>query len=97
VRLLQFLEAGAERVARVDANGAVLPLSRYQTTWQLARQAIAERKSLEQLAGAEPVDAPLSYAELLGEERLLPPLTHPPERGSRTWGARPRAIPCTPR
>jgi hypothetical protein len=77
VRLLQFLEAGAERVARVDANGAVLPLSRYQTTWQLARQAIAEQKSLEQLAGAEPVDAPLSYAELLGEERLLPPLTHP--------------------
>ena len=77
MRLLQFLEAGAERVARVDANGAVLPLSRYQTTWQLARQAIAERKSLEQLAGAEPVDAPLSYADLFGEERLLPPLTHP--------------------
>jgi hypothetical protein len=77
MRLLQFLDAGQERVARVDAQGAVLPLLRYQTTYQLARAAIAGRKTLEQLAGAEPVDAPLGYAELLGEQRLLPPLTHP--------------------
>jgi hypothetical protein len=76
VRLLQYLEGSQERVARVDAQGAVLPLSRYQTTWQLARTAIAERKTLEQLASAEPVDAPVAYADLLREERLLPPLTH---------------------
>jgi hypothetical protein len=77
MRLLQFLDAGQERVARVDAQGAVLPLSRYQTTYQLARKAVAERKTLEQLVSAEPVGAPLAYADLLGEERLLPPLTHP--------------------
>jgi hypothetical protein len=77
MRLLQFLDAGQERVARVDAQGAVLPLSRYQTTYQLARKAVAERKTLEQLVSAEPVGAPLAYVDLLGEERLLPPLTHP--------------------
>jgi hypothetical protein len=76
VRLLQFLDAGHERVARVDANGALLPLSRYQTTWQLARQAITERKTLEEYVAAEPVDAPIAYADLLRDERLLPPLTH---------------------
>ena len=77
MRLLQFLDAGQERVARVDAQGAVLPLSRYQTTYQLARKAVAERKTLEQLVSAEPVEAPVAYADLLREERLLPPLTHP--------------------
>ena len=76
MRLLQFLDAGHERVARVEANGAVYPLSRYQTTWQLARQAITERKTLEQYVGAEPVDAPIAYVDLLRDERLLPPLTH---------------------
>ena len=77
MRLLQFLDAGQERVARVDAQGAVLPLSRYQTTYQLARKALAERKTLEQLVGAEPVESPVAYADLLRDERLLPPLTHP--------------------
>ena len=77
MRLLQFLDAGQERVARVDAQGAVLPLSRYQTTYQLARKAVAERKTLEQLVSAEPVEAPVAYADLLREQRLLPPLTHP--------------------
>jgi hypothetical protein len=77
VKLLQFLDAGHERVARVDASGAVLPLSRYQTTWQIARKALGERASLEQFVNAEPVDAPIAYADLLRDERLLPPLTHP--------------------
>jgi hypothetical protein len=77
MRLLQFLDAGQPRVARVDGAGAVWPLSRAQTTWQLARQALHEHKTLEQLVNAEPVDAPIPYAELLRDERLLPPLTHP--------------------
>ena len=77
MKLLQFLDAGHERVARVDASGAVLPLSRHQTTYQLARTAITERKSLERLVAAEPVDAPIAYDELLRDARLLPPLTHP--------------------
>jgi len=77
VRLLQFLDGGHERVGRVDANGMVLPLSRHQTTWQVARTALNEHKSLEQLVSAEPVDSPIAYADLLRDERLLPPLTHP--------------------
>jgi hypothetical protein len=77
VRLLQFLDAGHERVARVDTSGAVLPLARHQTTYQLARKALAERKTLEQLVSSEPVDAPVDYADLLRDDRLLPPLTHP--------------------
>jgi hypothetical protein len=77
IRLLQFLDAGHERVARVDGSGAVLPLSKYQTTYQLARRAIAERRTLAQLANAEPVDAPIPYADLLRDDRILPPLTHP--------------------
>ncbi len=77
IRLLQFLDAGHERVARIDAAGAVLPLARYQTTYQLARSCLAERRSLEQMLASEPVDVPIAYADLLRDERLLPPLTHP--------------------
>lgn len=77
MRLLQFLDAGQERVARVDASGAVLPLARHQTTYQVARKALDARQTLEQFVSAEPVDAPLAYADLLRDQRLLPPLTHP--------------------
>ncbi|HEU5134750.1 MAG TPA: AraD1 family protein [Steroidobacteraceae bacterium] len=77
MRLLQFSDGGHTRVARIDASGAVLPLTRFETTWQLARAAISERRTLEQLAGAEAVGAAVSYDDLLREGRLLPPLTHP--------------------
>ena len=77
MRLLQFTDAGHTRVARVETNGAVLPLSNVESTYQLARKAAAERRTLEQLVGAEAVGAPLAYVDLLGEGRLLPPLTHP--------------------
>jgi hypothetical protein len=77
MKLLQFLDAGQERVARVDPSGAVLPLTRHQTTYQLARSCLGERKTLEQCVAAEPVDTAIDYAELLRDERLLPPLTHP--------------------
>jgi hypothetical protein len=78
VRLLQFTDAGHTRVARVEADGAVLPLSAAGiTTWQLARRAANERRTLEQVVSAEAVDAPVAYADLLDDGRLLPPLTHP--------------------
>jgi hypothetical protein len=77
MRLLQFVDAGQERVARVEASGAVLPLARHQTTYQVARKALDARLSLEQFVNAEPVDAPIAYADLLRDARLLPPLTHP--------------------
>jgi len=77
MRLLQFSDGGHTRVARVDASGAVLPLAKFESTWQLARAAISEKRTLEQAASAAAVDAPVSYQDLLSEGRLLPPLTHP--------------------
>jgi hypothetical protein len=77
IRLLQFLDAGQERIARVDSSGAVRPLSRHQTTYQLARSCLNERRTLEQMLADEPVDGSIAYADLLRDERLLPPLTHP--------------------
>jgi hypothetical protein len=77
VRLLQFIDGSQTRAARVDANGTVLPLTTHQTVYQLARKALGERKTIEQLLSTEPVDAPIPYADLLRDERLLPPLTHP--------------------
>jgi hypothetical protein len=77
MRLLQFTDGGHTRVARVDASGAVLPLSNFESTYQLARTCISEKRTLEQLAGTAAVEAPVAYADLLREGRLLPPLTHP--------------------
>jgi hypothetical protein len=77
MRLLQFTDGGHTRVARVDPGGAVLPLSKFESTWQLARTCIAEKRTLEQVAGAAAVETPVSYEELLRDGRLLPPLTHP--------------------
>ena len=77
MKLLQFSDGGRTRVARVDDKGAVLPLAGVETTYQLARKAVNERRSLEQVAAAEAVEAPIAYAELLSEGRILPPLMHP--------------------
>ena len=77
MRLLQFLDSGRERVARIDDDGDVAPLARFETMYQLARKALTERKTLEQLVAAEPLDPPVAFAELLRDGRLLPPLTHP--------------------
>jgi hypothetical protein len=76
MRLLQFIDRGGARVGRVEANGMVSPLSRFESTYQLARKAIAERQTLEQVVSAEAVEAAISYTELLRDARLLPPLTH---------------------
>jgi hypothetical protein len=76
MRLIQYVDAGRTRVARVEA-GVVTPLSRAESTWQLALEAANKNLPLEQVVNAEAVDAPHAYADLLKESRLLPPLTHP--------------------
>jgi len=76
MRLLQYVDSRT-RVARVDADGRVTPLARFATMYELARQAIATRSTLEQVVSNEAFEAPLSYDELLREGRLLPPLMHP--------------------
>jgi hypothetical protein len=77
MRLLQFVDANRTRTARVEPNGAVSPLASFATTYQLARRALAESKTLEQIVGTESFDAPIAYANLLRDGRLLPPLMHP--------------------
>jgi hypothetical protein len=77
MRLLQFSDAGRVRVARITDDGAVMPLVQCESMYQLARKAITLRRTLDDVASAEPADQPLTYAELLRDGRLLPPLTHP--------------------
>ena len=77
MRLLQFIDRGGARVGRVESNGVVSPLARFESAYQVARKAIAERKTLEQLVSEEPCDSVIPYAELASTGRLLPPLTHP--------------------
>ena len=59
------------------SQGVVTPLSRFETMYELARKAISGRQSLEQVVSDEPCDAPVAYADLLRDGRLLPPLMHP--------------------
>jgi hypothetical protein len=77
MKLLQFSDAGRTRVARIEADGAVLPLTGVESTYQLALKALKERRTLEQVAASEAVEASIAYAELLREGRILSPLTHP--------------------
>ena len=44
MRFLQYVDNHRTRVARVDDDGVVTPLSRFETMYQLARKAIAERQ-----------------------------------------------------
>ncbi len=77
MRLLQFLDQGQVRVAVAHANGVVMPLAGFETMYELARKAIGERRTLEHFIAGETLDAPINYADLLRDGRLLPPLTHP--------------------
>jgi hypothetical protein len=77
MRLLQFTEGQRIRVGRADPDGSVAPLKGVESVHQLARTAIAQHKTLEQVLAQTSFEAPIAYAELLGAARLLPPLTHP--------------------
>jgi hypothetical protein len=77
MRLLQYVDNNRTRVARADDGGTVTPLTRFETMYALARKAIAEHRTLAQVVSEEKFDAPLEYAALKREGRLLPPLTHP--------------------
>jgi len=77
MRLLQYVDNQLTRVARAENDGTVTPLSRFETMYALARRAIERRCPLAQVVSGEKFDAPLSYAELKRDGRILPPLTHP--------------------
>ena len=75
MRLLQYVDNQHTRVARADANGLVTPLEGFDSMYALARKAIAERTTLEQVVSSARTGAPVAYADV--QSRLLPPLTHP--------------------
>ncbi len=77
MKLLQYMDGGRTRVARVGDDGTLRPLARFVTTYQLAERAIAERRTLADMLDKEALDAPIAYEALLREGRILPPLTHP--------------------
>ena len=74
MRLLQYVDNQRTRVARVDQD-LVTPLARFESVYQLARHAISERRTLEQVVSEAELDAAVPYADI--RSRLLPPLTHP--------------------
>ena len=69
MKLLQYIDSGRTRVARVDQDGSLRPLARFITTYQLAERAIAERRTLEDMVNAEALDAPISYDDLLRDAK----------------------------
>ena len=78
MRLLQYVDNGRTRVARVDDDGAgdaAGALRDACTSWR-ARPSPNARRSSRLLAGSRSRRRS-SYAELLRDGRLLPPLTHP--------------------
>ena len=79
MRLIQFLDArGQPRVGRIGADGDIVSvLADHDSSYQLALAALNAGKSLEEMADAVGTREVVSYAELLAEARLLPPLTHP--------------------
>ena len=73
MRFLQYVDSNRTRVARVDDQGVVTPLSRFESMYELARKAISGRQSLEQVVSDEPCDAPVAYADLLRDGRFPAP------------------------
>ncbi|HJV62051.1 MAG TPA: FAH family protein, partial [Albitalea sp.] len=77
--LIQFKTSdGRPRVGLIDADGThVHPLAEAPSVRALAQIAIAEQASLAGVVERARRDAPIDYAPLAAEGRLLPPLTHP--------------------
>ena len=79
MRLVQFVAANGERrVGRVSDDGrSVQVLSGVDTTYELARQAAREGRSLADLAAAAGNSEMVDLADLLTDGRVLAPLDHP--------------------
>eukprot|EP01037_Dinobryon_pediforme_P026330 gene26330-28819_t len=85
MRLAQFLgRSGERKVGIPDTSGTTLvPIARSTTVYELAMSAIERGVSLTQAIDGEARDAPVSYAEIIAEGRLLAPLDHP--EPARFW------------
>lgn len=77
MRLIQYrTENGGRAVARIE-GGSVVPVSGVGSVIELAHEAIAGGRTLEQAAAAHAAGTAMDYAALLAERRVLPPVDHP--------------------
>jgi hypothetical protein len=77
MRLIQYLQAGRPRAARVESHDAVRPIRLEGGTYALARLAIASGRPLAAVIEERLDDETIDYQPLVDERRLLPPLTAP--------------------
>ncbi len=78
MRLIQFVTPEQQRaVALVLSSTEVQPLEGVQTVYQLANQALAAKKPLQQLVTELVSDQKLDYQAIVAEGRLLAPFDHP--------------------
>jgi hypothetical protein len=75
--LIQFTNASGARQVGLLEQDRVRVVDGYDTTYALARAAIARRVGLADLAGAAAGATVMSYADIAAAGRLLPPLDHP--------------------
>ncbi|SFH15931.1 AraD1 family protein [Modicisalibacter xianhensis] len=77
MRLIQCEHEGRLRVAVVESPEQVRLVNADEGVYGLAKRAIAEKRSLSDLVESELSDTRLDYAELIEQQRLRAPLTHP--------------------
>ena len=88
MRLIQLLdESGIPSVGAVEADGTQVRLLReVGSTYALANAALAAGTGLDEYATHQLGDVVLDYAELLADNRVLSPLTHPDPAHCRVTG-----------
>lgn len=78
MRLIQYLNAaGQVAVGQVVSADQIQTLDADVSLYQLAQAAMADGQSLAEAVQQRCTDDKLSYQQLIDENRLLPPLTHP--------------------
>ncbi len=78
MKLLQFLTASGERgIALVENADIVRPIPRFPTVFALANHAIENRLTIADCIRQFDLTETLDYAELIDQNRVLPPIDHP--------------------
>lgn len=77
MRLVQFTTLKGTPAVAVVSGDRLQPISGFSTTYELARHAISEHSSLEQLIKNHLTEEFVPYAEVIDSGRLLSPVHHP--------------------
>lgn len=85
MRLVQYLDPQGPRVvAKVADAKTLVPLTGTDSVYALAHRAVAEGTTIAALAEEFARGAPISYADVVADGRLLTPLDHPVDE-ARCW------------